>query len=48
VPEHDVLLENGTEEGQKRVRASASVASANDVDVQVNFRIILMDNNPAS
>ena len=29
---------------QKRVRASASVASANDVDVQVNFRIILKDN----
>jgi hypothetical protein len=29
---------------QKRVRTSAPVASANVVDVQVNFRIILKDN----
>ena len=32
---------------QKRVRASAPVASASGVDVHVNIRIILMDNNPA-
>jgi hypothetical protein len=42
--EHHVLLENGTEEGSKASAGIRAVASANDVDVQVNFRIILKDN----